>query len=228
MHLRHRFTAPLSALAITAVAVACGTPAGSPVVRSGGNPASVGPCSPVEIITARGSLEPQSGSAVIGRTNRALVAAIPGATVYEVRYPAGTDFSKSPLKGATDLVNHLVAQAAACPAQRYVFTGYSQGTIVLQLSYGSVPAGLADRVVAVALFGSPYHKPGAPGNAGTAPNAPGTYPDGQPAAWQNRTIDFCNAEDIVCGDGSSVAAHYSYNNDAQARETVAFVLGKLT
>ena len=225
--MRHRFTAPLGALVITALAVACGTPAGAPVVKPGGNPASVGPCSPVEIISARGSLEPQTGSLVIGRTNRALVAAIPGATVYEVRYPAGTDFSKSPLKGAGDLVNHLVAQAAACPAQRYVFTGYSQGTIVLQLSYESVPAQLSDRVVAVALFGSPYHKPGSPGNTGTAPNAPGTYPERQPAAWAARTIDFCNVDDIVCGAGSSVAAHYSYDNDAQARETVAFVLGKL-
>jgi cutinase len=225
--MRHRFTAPLGALAITALAFACGTPAGTPVVAPGGNPASVGPCSPVEIISARGSLEPQAGSTVIGRINRALVAAIPGATRYEVHYPAGTDFSKSPLKGATDLVNHLVAQAAACPAQRYVFTGYSQGTIVLQLSYGSVPAGVSERVVAVALFGSPYHKPGAPGNAGTAPDAPGTYPERQPAAWAARTIDFCNTDDIVCGAGASVAAHSSYNNDAQARETVAFVVGKL-
>jgi cutinase len=225
MHLCFRALA--GALALAAAATACTTPPTGVPGTPPGDPSSVRPCSPVEVISARGSLEPATGSRVIGRAVDAVLAAVPGSTRYEVRYPATADFQTSPQKGANDLLGHLVAQAARCPDQRYVLMGYSQGTIVLQLSFDHVPEALFDRVPAVVLFGSPYFKADSPAATGTARGANGSYPQRQPARWAAKTLDVCNEGDIVCGAGASVAAHYSYDNAAQAAQAAAFVAERL-
>src|SRR5690349_1319211 len=138
--MRLRFAAPAGALALAVVAPACT----KPTVLPGGDPSHTLACSGVEIDAVRGSLESQSGSA------------IPGSSVYQVQYPASIDFFTSVPKGASDLVNHLIAQAAKCPDQDYVVIAYSQGTMATFSAFGSIPEAVARRVKAVAWFGSPY------------------------------------------------------------------------
>jgi cutinase len=217
---------PVAALALALTALsACSEPTTAPVVRPGGNPASVKPCSPLEVIAARSSLEAQGRSVVIDPITARLRRDVPAVSAYPVRYPASADFATSVPAGAGDLVDHLVAQAAACPDQRFVVMGHSQGAMVVQHSFAVIPDALFDRVVAVAIFGSPYYKADSPASRGPAKKAMGTYPGREPARWEAKTISFCNEKDIVCGAGTDVATHYDYARYAD--EVARFVTAKL-
>ena len=52
-----------------------------------------------------------------------------GGHVYQVRYPASVDYVNGPGQGATDALAHLRAQATACPQEKFVLAGYSEGAM---------------------------------------------------------------------------------------------------
>ena len=115
-----------------------------------------------------------------------------------MNYPADLSLT-SAAQGNADLVNHVKSQAAACPNQRFVLVGYSQGANVVDNSIGissagavvgspivaTIPAALEPKVAAVLLFGNPIRAIGK--------SVTGTY--------QSRTIDFCAKGDPVCESG---------------------------
>jgi hypothetical protein len=177
-------------------------------------------CAPVDVIAARGTGEPQSGSFILGGVTSA-IAQQTGGSVYQVRYPATTDYVNGPNQGATDALAHLQAQAAACPQQKFVLAGYSEGAMVITVLMGRIPAGLQPRVAAAVLYGNPYFKSSSPASAGSGKGAAnGLVPGlGVPAGFTGRTRDYCNAGDPVCGAGGNFAAHIQYaqyNGDATA------------
>jgi hypothetical protein len=86
---------------------ACTTPAGPP--GGGGAPAPApGGCAPVEVLAARGTGEPQTGSFIMGGLTRGIAQQTQG-RVYQVRYPAVADFLNGPNQGATDALNRIRA-----------------------------------------------------------------------------------------------------------------------
>lgn len=111
-------------------------------------------------------------------------------------------------------MNHVRGQATACPNQRFVLVGYSQGANVVDNSIGissgavvgspivaTIPAALEGRVAAVLLFGNPIRAIGK--------SVTGTY--------QSRTIDFCAKGDPICENGGGdVLAHLGYTANAAA------------
>ncbi|MEU0797487.1 cutinase family protein [Amycolatopsis sp. NPDC005961] len=189
--------------------------------------ASAAPCTDIDVPVARGTFEPGTLGLIVGDPvyqavqNQLRPRSLSG---YRVDYPADLGEPASVQKGNTDLVNHVRAQAAACPQQRFVLVGYSQGANVVDNSLGvssdgalvggpivaTIPAELAPRIAAVLLFGNPIR---AIGRQVTGP-------------YQSRTKDYCADGDPVCQPGgTNFLAHLSYGGNAA--DAAAFAAGKV-
>jgi cutinase len=184
--------------------------------------ASAATCSDIDVVAARGTFEPGTLGLIVGDpVFSALQKKITGKTLssYAVNYPADLSLT-SAATGNSDTVNHVDAQAAACPNERFILVGYSQGANVVDNSIGissdgavvgspivaTLPAAVEPRIAAVLLFGNPIRALGK--------SVTGTY--------QSRTIDFCATGDPICQNGGTdVLAHLGYTSDADAAATFA-------
>ncbi|WP_199199368.1 cutinase family protein [Amycolatopsis sp. CA-128772] len=210
----------LSAAAAVGFAVAGLTVAAAPA-------ASAAPCTDIDVAVARGTGEPGTLGLIVGDPvfqavqNRLRPRSV---SSYRVDYPADLGEPASVQRGNTDLVGHVRSQAAACPQQRFVLAGYSQGANVVDNSIGissdgavvggpivaTIPADLAPRIAAIVLFGNPIRAIGR--------QVTGTY--------AGRTKDYCALGDPICqAGGLNILAHLSYGN--QAGDAAAFVASKV-
>jgi cutinase len=188
--------------------------------------ATAATCSDLDVVAARGTFEPGTLGLIVGDpVFSALQQKITGKSLssYAVNYPADLSLT-SAAQGNADAVNHVNTQAAACPNQRFILVGYSQGANVIDNSIGissdgavvgspivaTIPAAVEPKVAAVLLFGNPIRALGK--------SVTGTY--------QSRTIDFCANGDPICQNGGTdVGAHLGYTADAGAAAT--FAAGKV-
>ena len=157
------------AVATTMSAVAAVVPAGSAMADD---------CPDVEVVFARGTGEAPG----VGRVGQAFIdALIPqlgGRTVrtFAVNYPASINFFTTAV-GAGDAAGQIANMVGQCPSSRLVLGGFSQGAAVVAMLAGVPPLGntigsigsspplppdLADKVSAVAVFGNPSARFGAP------------------------------------------------------------------
>lgn len=84
------------------------------------------PCSTVNIILARGSLEAQ-GVGLLGNIAKNASTQIPGSIVTPLEYPAQLDpYPPSVAAGVTNMTALLNQQAQQCPGTKLVLMGYSQ------------------------------------------------------------------------------------------------------
>ncbi|MFC9434544.1 cutinase family protein [Nocardia sp. NPDC057030] len=180
-------------------------------------------CADIHVVSARGTNEPggawskeKLGTVVGNPVYSAIADALTAKTdAYRVAYPADLNQPASVQAGNRDLVAHVVAQAAACPEQRFVLLGYSQGANVVDNSIGissagakvggpivaTLPAQLTPRIAAVLLFGNPIR--------GVGRSVTGVYAE--------RTYDVCNHNDPVCDpNGSDWNVHLNYARHASA------------
>jgi len=161
-----------------------------------------GGCVDLEIIAARGTSEPGNLGVVVGdpltaRVQRDLV----GKTVhgYPVQYNADMFGAAT---GVADVKSRLTKQSAACPNQKYVLVGYSQGGMVVSSSLSGIPAAIQPKVIAVVLYGA-----GDGGNVNSA--------------FKSKTYANCAPGDFACtGSGSPsnsgqycTIGHTSYNTE---------------
>jgi cutinase len=72
---------------------------------------------------------------------------------------------------------------------------------------------LPEHVAAVAVFGNPSAKLGAPLTISPV--------------WGSRAIDLCNAGDPVCSDGRNFTAHSNYVGTGLASQAAGFAAGLL-
>ncbi|MFF8974228.1 cutinase family protein [Streptomyces sp. NPDC014995] len=188
--------------------------------------ASAAACSDIEVVAARGTFEPGTLGFIVGDpVYSALQRKLTGKNLssYRVNYPADLSLT-SAAQGNADLVNHVRSQAAACPNQRFILVGYSQGANVVDNSIGissagavvgspivaTLPAAVEPKVAAVLLFGNPIRALGK--------SVTGTY--------QSRTFDICADGDPVCeSGGGDTLAHLGYRDDADT--AAAFAAGKV-
>ena len=192
--------------------------------------AQAAPCPDFEVVFARGTSEP----AGIGRVGQALAdqlqADLGGRTLgtYGVNYPASYDFLAA-ADGATDATNRIASMTDRCPSTRFILGGYSQGAAVVDMLMGipplgskvgdvgsapPLPAGLADRVAAAAVFGNPSTKFGNPVSAALVPFA-------------GKGIDLCADGDPICSPGRNPFAHTSYEKTDLVGQAAGFVSGLL-
>jgi len=207
--------------ALVAVAASLAQLAAMPTAHGAG-------CPDVELIFARGTSEPAGAGRVGQALADQLVAQLGGRSlgVYGVNYPATYDFLAA-ADGATDATNRIAAMSRQCPATRYVLGGYSQGAAVVDMLVGipplgnkvgdvgsapPLPASLADKVAAVAVFGNPSTKFGIPVSAAMVPFA-------------GKGIDLCNDGDPICSQGRNPFAHTSYEKSPLVGQAAGFVLG---
>ncbi|MCW6003555.1 cutinase family protein [Micromonospora sp. CPCC 205371] len=172
-------------------------------------------CSDVEVVVARGTGEPGRLGIIVGDpVFDAIEDRLTGTTVtsHPVDYPASVS-PTSPAQGNRALVQRVSSQAQACPDQRFILVGYSQGADVVGNSLGvssagaavgapvvaTIPDAVQPRIVAVLVFGYPLRKLGR----------------GIEGEFAERTLDICANNDVVCDPtGTSVLAHLSYRDDA--------------
>jgi cutinase len=199
--------------------------------------ASAAPCPDVELVFARGTFEPPG----VGGTGEAFVDSLrsklrgKSLDVYPVAYPASLDFQTA-ADGVIDASNKVQAVAAECPDTKIVLGGFSQGAAVAgYLTADSVPAGfampagltgpmpaaVADRVAAVALFGKP--------SSGFLQMVANTAPPITVGhLYAAKTTDLCIPEDPICSPGGGDSnAHNLYPADGLTDQAADFVAQKV-
>ncbi|MBW0269928.1 cutinase [Nocardia sp. MH4] len=182
--------------------------AGIGTAMSPGLTAMAQSCATLDVVVARGTQEPGYLGSVVGDPLYAVLSAqlSVDTTAHRVEYPADLLVPSSVSDGTRAMTTHVLAQAAACPDQRFVLVGYSQGAAVTHGVLGSpammilpgmwvLPPEVSSRVVAVLLFGDPLRLVG-----------------GTVAPWYaDRTANYCTAGDPVCAGGVFPTAHGAYS-----------------
>ncbi len=181
-------------------------------------------CPDIEVVFARGTDDSPGLGRVGGAFVDSLRSRVGGRSVgtYAVNYPASFDFLAA-ADGANDASAHIQYMVANCPNTRLVLGGYSQGAAVIDIIAAvpfpavgfnnPLPPNVPEHVAAVAVFGNPSAKLGAPLTISPV--------------WGSRAIDLCNAGDPVCSDGESIAAHRNYGPAGLTSQAAGFVAGLL-
>jgi len=222
----------LSLVALVPFALAIPMPAAAPA----------SPCAQVHVIAARASTE-APGAGVIG----SLVTLIQDnskqtVSTASVDYPATLqNYASSVGQGDSALKTQLTNQASACPSQKIVLVGYSQGAQVVGDVIGGggggslgaetapVSSTVANRVNAVIQMGDPRHVVGKSFDVGTSTQN-GLFPRGNdqqiPSNLQARFKSFCDTGDPFCASGNNVAAHLDYTQKYN-QQALTFVLSQI-
>jgi cutinase len=61
-------------------------------------------------------------------------------------------------KGPDDVIRRLKEQDTACPNEKFVLVGYSQGAGVMHSAAARIPAAIQQKIVAMVMFGDPFLK----------------------------------------------------------------------
>jgi cutinase len=203
-----------------------------------GTAAADGPCSDVEVVFARGTLEPPGPGTVGQEFSDALISRLGGRSVdvYGVNYPASLSFGQA-ADGVADAAAKVLDTVNTCPGTKIVLGGYSQGAaIAAYITSDSVPPGyelpagisgplppnVASHVAAVTLFGKPSN-----GFLNLVDH------DAPPITigplYANKTLDLCTPQDPVCssGEGFNRAAHSAYKTNGMTDQAADFAANKI-
>ncbi|MFF0492131.1 cutinase family protein [Nocardia sp. NPDC004068] len=220
-HLRQTAAVASITAALAAAGIAAATPAAA-------QPAT---CTDVDVVVARGTGEllgadPGLGAVVGNPVYHALAQRLSVShSPYRVEYPASLAEPFSVQQGNRDLVDHVTGAAKACPNQRFILVGYSQGANVVDNSIGvssvgakvggpiaaTLPPSVEPRIAAILLFGNPIR--------GIGRSVTGPYAD--------RTYDTCSADDPVCDpNGKNWNVHVT-SYTPKAGEAADFAVARL-
>jgi cutinase len=203
-------------------------PALTPFPAAAPTPTASAACPDVEVVFARGRLEPPGAGAV----GNALVSALRSKVnknigVYPVRYPADNQVDV----GANDMSAHIQSMINNCPDTRLVLGGYSLGAAVADVVMAApvsmfgfknpLPPGADQHVAAVALFGNGSQWVGPITNFNPA--------------YNDRTIDLCHGADPICNPAdpntweSNWPQHAAsgYIQSGMVNQAADFIAGKL-
>ncbi len=210
-----------AALTLTAVLVPSGMPGSA-------GPAAAANCPQVQVVFARGRMEPP-GPGVLGNAFINALrskAANKNIGVYAVNYPANTEVGV----GANDMSQHVQYMVDNCPDTRLVLGGYSLGAAVTDVvlavpfsgfGFNPLPAGADQHTAAVALFGN--------GSQWVGP-----FTNFNPI-YRDRTIELCHGADPICNpaDPNTWRENWpqhlanAYIQAGMANQAADFVAGKL-
>jgi cutinase len=212
----------------SATALTAGVLLVAPAVTGSGLPSASAACSDVELVFARGRLEPAGA----GQIGNALISALrakskKNISMYAVRYPADNQIDV----GANDMSQHVQDTITNCPNTRIVLGGYSLGAavtdVVLAVPFSffgwdnPLPPEAEQHIAAVALFGNGSQWAGPIGNFN------GVYAE--------RTIELCHGADPICNPADpdtwkdNWPAHLAnaYINAGMVNQAADFVAGRI-
>ncbi|CAJ1508148.1 cutinase family protein [[Mycobacterium] burgundiense] len=190
--------------------------------------AAAAPCPDVEVVFARGRVEPAGA----GQIGNAFVNALRSKTgqnirLYAVNYPANTEVDI----GANDMSQRIQNTVGDCPDTRIVVGGYSLGAavadVVLAVPFSfftfkkPLPPNAEQRIAAVALFGNGASWVGPISNFNPV--------------YQDRTIELCHGDDPICNptDPENWEAYWpdhlapAYIKAGMVNQAADFVAGRL-
>lgn len=202
-------------------------------------------CSNYLVITARGTGEPRKKQ-LLGPVARAVAEARPDeVSRVDLNYPADTEVLAGATGGARTLIDTLNVQAAACPEQRFVLLGYSQGALIVGdalgapdtrlvgTKVGELTAEAAERIIAVVLYGNPRF-------VGSDPTGYGDFaedingllprPPESLSAYNDRLRDYCVADDFICQSTLEMeeSGHVAYYENGMQEDGAAFIIAQLS
>jgi cutinase len=185
-------------------------------------------CPDVEVIFARGRIEPP-GPGIIGDTFTDDLRAKVNNNIdlYAVNYPADTEADL----GANDIGQRIRYNLANCPKTRLVLGGYSLGAAATDIAMAvtipvlgfktPLPSGAPSHIAAIALFGN-----------GTQWLGPISAFN---PAFKDRTIELCHGSDPICNpaDPNTWVGNWpdhlaaAYIDSGLVDQAASFVAGKL-
>jgi cutinase len=224
--IRHRLVKAI--VSASATALTAGALLVAPAITGSGVPSASAACSDVELVFARGRLEPAGA----GQIGNALISALRARShkniaMYAVRYPADNQIDV----GANDMSQHVQDTITNCPNTRIVLGGYSLGAavtdVVLAVPFSffgwdnPLPPEAEQHIAAVALFGNGSQWAGPIGNFN------GVYAE--------RTIELCHGADPICNPADpdtwkdNWPAHLAnaYINAGMVNQAADFVAGRI-
>lgn len=154
------------------------------------------------------------------------------------------DYGNSVAAGKAELRGYLERRGRACPDERIILGGYSQGAQAVGEASRELPGGISSRVDFVALFGDPklylpegegLFPPACDGknlspwrrdiiNCRTDNGALGARKPYLSVAYENKTGLWCNDKDFVCGTSKSpldTENHLTYGASGAAVDKAA-------
>ncbi|KAG8696987.1 hypothetical protein FRC09_008157 [Ceratobasidium sp. 395] len=186
-----------------------------------GSPVDLKPrqsCSSLQFVHLAGTTE--IGLGIVGTPlAAALASAVPGTTTKSITYDTSAEYVVTVAAGATTTAGYLASQAAACPNQRFVLSGYSKGALVVHsLNLSST---LKSKVASILVFGDPARNINSPWPI-NSPSVDLAPKDGSTSS-QN-IASFCNTGDLFCAiPGVSLPAHLAYPTDGSIGVAANFV-----
>jgi len=199
-------------------------------------------CADVLIITARASTE-RAGEGITGNLVTSIVnGSAQSVARASVSYPATlNNYAISVGQGISAARQQIINAVNACPNEKIVLLGYSQGAHVMstmldgggssgagEASAAALPANVLSHIRAAAWFGNPTFQTADNFNRGTNTNRNGRF---SRTAAQVQTLnafgrvrEWCDTNDTFCAGGNSVNVHLTYLNRYQNAAT-SFVLG---
>ncbi|KAG9077227.1 hypothetical protein FRC06_009021 [Ceratobasidium sp. 370] len=175
-------------------------------------------CSALQLVHVAGTTE--IGLGIVGTPlSTALASAVPGTTTKSITYDTSAEYVVTVAAGAATTQSYLASQAAACPNQRFVLTGYSKGALVLHST--TLASNLKSRVASILVFGDPARNIDSPWPI-NSPSVDLAPKDGSTSS-QN-IASFCNTGDLFCDiPGVSLPAHLAYPTDGSIGAAANFV-----
>ncbi|CAE7161526.1 unnamed protein product [Rhizoctonia solani] len=176
-------------------------------------------CSEVQLVHAAGTFE--IGLGLVGTPlARALASRIPGATSHAIIYNTAPEYLATVQDGARKTEQYLAEQSALCPAQRFILSGYSKGSMVLHET--NLSDDLKSKVFAILAFGDPYRKYKADNTWPINSSSISSNPRYGSSPSQN-VASFCNSGDTFCDPtGASLEAHLAYPKDGSIEVAADF------
>ncbi|KAG9119995.1 hypothetical protein FRC07_004701 [Ceratobasidium sp. 392] len=165
-------------------------------------------CSGLQLVHVAGTTE--TGLGIVGTPlATALASAVPGTTTKSIAYDTSAEYVTTVAAGARTTEAYLASQAAKCPNQRFVLSGYSKGALVVHSV--NLSSALKSKVASILVFGDPARNINQPWPI-NSPSVDLAPKDGSTSS-QN-IASFCNTGDLFCAiPGVSLPAHLAYPTD---------------
>ncbi|CAG7848946.1 SubName: Full=Uncharacterized protein {ECO:0000313/EMBL:CCA71965.1} [Serendipita indica DSM 11827] len=179
-------------------------------------------CSSLQLVHIAGTTE--IGLGIVGTPLAvALASAVPGTTTKSITYDTIAEYVVTVAAGAAITTTYLSAQAARCPNQRFVLSGYSKGALVVHSM--TLSSSLKSKIAAILVFGDPARNINQPWPINN-PSVDLSPKDGSSSS-QN-IASFCNFSDLFCYPlGVSLPAHLAYPTDGSIRVAANFVKNRV-
>ncbi|QIM16497.1 cutinase family protein [Leucobacter insecticola] len=191
-------------------------------------------CSAVLVIKVRGTGEPMKGQLLSPVARSIVKSPVEDVATLDLDYPADTDVKEGGTEGVRLLIDTINVQSDACPKEKFVLLGYSQGAMVvgdalaaaeqrmIGATAGAITEDAAKQIRAVVMYGDPRFNGEEPFNEGTFdPELGGIMPRplGALDDYADRIIDFCVKGDLVCQATLDVAQSEKAADKAQKHHT---------